>query len=576
MLSNVSHLFVSKEPCWEAEVDMAEWLSFLRIFPAMEAMYASRVTAGYITSVLEDIPKEMFTKVLPALLLLYLDDDGGNDDRDSDDYNYDNIKPVGPTERFLFAPALWSPSTISILPDDVFREIFVFCLSDSHSIQHMMVWQSLVHVCQRWRQITFASPRYLDLHLYCSYRTPFRKNLSHWPEFPLTVHYFIPDDEGDLIAALKHPDRVRCIEIITSSAGREVFAAMQVPFPTLTRLELTGSADHVPNLPDRFLGGSTPCLQHLRLEFISFPELPTLLMSARDLVSLRLEYIPPVSYIPPEAMAEGLAALTRLRTLCIRFSSPLESPYERTGSRLERAVLPVLISFVFEGDGKYLEDLVAQLDAPRVEDVRIEYFIEEAEEAEEEAAEAEEAEQVQAGQLSQFIDRTENFKLSQFKRAQVTFYVHKTYIELDLPQSECHQAHLSIGILDPESRFSVPSLVLLLSQLVAMLSNVGHLSIRRNQCGMESAEWLPLLRLFSAVEVLEVSGGLTSYITSALEDTAEEMVTVSLPALQLLLLDEDNDKLERFLSLRRLSGRPVTIVSTRDEFVERPNSQQRR
>ncbi|KAH9020981.1 hypothetical protein EDB84DRAFT_550511 [Lactarius hengduanensis] len=458
-------------------------------------------------------------------------------------------------------------TTISILPDDVFREIFAFCLSDSHSIQHMMVWQSLAHVCQRWRQITFASPCYLDLHLYCSYRTSFRKNLSHWPEFPLTVHYFVPDDEGDLIAALKHPDRVRCIEIITSSAGREVFAAMQVPFPTLTRLELTGSANHVPNLPERFLGGSTPCLQHLRLEFISFPELPTLLMSARDLVSLRLEYIPPTSYIPPEAMAEGLAALTRLRTLCIRFSPPLESPYERTGSRLERAVLPVLISFVFGGDGKYLEDLVAQIDAPRVEDVRIEYFIEEGEEAEE-------PEQVQAGQLSQFIDRTDNFKLSQFKRAQVTFYVHKTYIELDLPQSECHQAHLSIATLDPESRFSVPCTVLLLSQLVATLSNVGHLSIRRNQRGMESAEWLPLLRLFSAVEVLEVSGGLASYITSALEDTAEEMVTVSLPALQLLLLDEDNNKLERFLSLRRLSGRPVTIVSTRDEFVELPNSQQ--
>ncbi|KAH8995506.1 hypothetical protein EDB86DRAFT_2829420 [Lactarius hatsudake] len=393
-----------------------------------------------------------------------------------------------------------------------------------------------------------------------------RKNLSHWPEFPLTVHYFIPDDEGDLIAVLKHPDRVRCIEIITSSAGREVFAAMQVPFPTLTRLELTGSANHVPHLPDRFLGGSTPCLQHLHLEFISFPELPTLLMSARDLVSLRLEYIPPTSYIPPEAMAEGLAALTRLRTLCIRFSSPLESPYERTGCRPERAVLPVLISFVFQGDGKYLEDLVAQIDAPRVEDVRIEYFVEEAEEAEEE--EAEEVEPVQAGQLSQFIDRTENFKLSQFKRAQVTFYVHKTYIELDLPQCECHQAHLSIAILDPESRFSVPCVVLLLSQLVAMLSNVGHLSIRRNQRGMESVEWLSLLRLFSAVEVLEVSGGLASYITSALEDTAEEMVTVSLPALQLLLLDEDNNKLERFLSSRRLSGHPVTIVSTRDEFVE--------
>lgn len=41
------------------------------------------------------------------------------------------------------------------------------------------------------------------------------------------------------------------------------------------------------------------------------------------------------------------------------------------------AVLPALTHFVFGGDSEYLEDLVAQIDAPRVDDVRIECFAQE-------------------------------------------------------------------------------------------------------------------------------------------------------------------------------------------------------
>ncbi len=66
---------------------------------------------------------------------------------------------------------------------------------------------------------------------------------------------------------------------------------------------------------DLFLGESAPCLQQVDLYRIPFPELPTLLMSARDLVSLRLDYVPPTGYISPEAMVAGLAMLTRLKTL---------------------------------------------------------------------------------------------------------------------------------------------------------------------------------------------------------------------------------------------------------------------
>ena len=54
-----------------------------------------------------------------------------------------------------------------------------------------------------------------------------------------------------------------------------------------------------------------------------------------------------------------------------------------------------------------------------------------------------------------------------------------------------------------------------------------------------------------------------------LEDTAEEKVTEVLPALHSLWLG-DGDGLvastERFLSLRQLSGRTITVVDTQDKF----------
>jgi len=434
----------------------------------------------------------------------------------------------------------------------------------------MTVWQRLVHVCQRWRQIIYASPRYLDLHLYCSYQTPFRKNLSRWPEFPLIIDYIIPDDDDDddLIAALEHSDRVHRIDLIrTNPEVEEVVAAMEVPFPVLTHFKLTGSEDdgrRMPYLPDGFLGGSAPCLQHLRLEAIAFDNLPKLLLSARDLVSLQLDYIPVAGYgyISPKAMVEGLAGLTKLRTLCIRFPSPIPSrrSRERRPDSPMCAVLPSLTQFEFGGESEYLENFVAQIDTPRVEDIRIEYFKQE----------------VQAGQLSQFIGRTENLKLAQFRRAHVTLDFNIAFIELDRPQGECHQARLSLTVSDPELEiFPVPGMAHVLGQLVAMLSNVGHLFVHgdHEDFGREedTDEWLPLLRLFPAVEALRVSGGLEGDIASVLEDIAEEMVTEVLPALHLLWLVDNSEPVgstERFLSLRQLSGRPVTIVNTQDEFVE--------
>ena len=133
---------------------------------------------------------------------------------------------------------------------------------------------------------------------------------------------------------------------------------MKVPFPALTHLKLTGPElpyegdDHEGILlPRGFLGGSTPCLQHLHFNAVNatlFQELPSLLLSARGLISLRLEDIPDCfGYISPEEMVRGLAGLTKLRTLLIKFRFPGSVEGLEKGRRLGppmREVLPSLTS----------------------------------------------------------------------------------------------------------------------------------------------------------------------------------------------------------------------------------------
>jgi hypothetical protein len=61
--------------------------------------------------------------------------------------------------------------TIDNLPDDVLLEIFDFYFpvlgyQYFHTKRIVESWQSLVHVCRRWRCLVFGSPRRLNLRLF--------------------------------------------------------------------------------------------------------------------------------------------------------------------------------------------------------------------------------------------------------------------------------------------------------------------------------------------------------------------------------------------------------------------------
>ena len=133
-------------------------------------------------------------------------------------------------------------TSICTLPDNVLLDIFDFYRKNHHLRSLVWRWHILVHVCQRWRQIIFASPHRLNLQILCTHGTPVRKNLGIWPAFPIVIDLYslsnlTPYDEDNAITALEHPDRVCYVRLNANSSQLGKMAmVMQKPFPVLTCL----------------------------------------------------------------------------------------------------------------------------------------------------------------------------------------------------------------------------------------------------------------------------------------------------------------------------------------------------
>jgi hypothetical protein len=195
---------------------------------------------------------------------------------------------------------------INDLPDDDLLAIFDFCvfryqyldclqLHESGINGKIESWQSLVHVCRRWRCLVFGSARRLNLRLVCTTRKT-RKPLDVWPALPFIL-FGSAFSVSRVIPELEHSDRIRqirlsCIamsHIEDCSWTAKQTAAMQVPFPELIALYLSlPGGSNEPIIPDSFLGGSAPRLRYLDLVGVPFPGLPKLILSATQLVHLRL------------------------------------------------------------------------------------------------------------------------------------------------------------------------------------------------------------------------------------------------------------------------------------------------
>ena len=481
--------------------------------------------------------------------------------------------------------------TIDMLPDVALLEIFDFYLGNGTRVQAVQAWHKLVHVCRQWRNVVFGSPQRLNLRLRCTENTPVRETIDAWPLLPILVegygydkyrmeNFFVelehnarisPDFndtpampspflvEGhgyntwrldNILAALEHNDRIRELDFYDppSSDMDKVLAAMHQSFTALTRLYLHSKDETVPVAPASFLGGSAPRLQKLYLDSISFSGLPKLLLSATHLVKLCLKNIPHSAYLSPEAMVAALAVLTRLELLLIGFKSPRSLPDRKTRRPPPpaRTVLPALKGFGFSGVSEYLDDLVARIDAPLLDRLKIFFFHQLI---------------FDTPQLTQFIRRTPKFKT--YDKARLEFSGSRVW-------ATTIDRAFGLTIKCTQSDWQLSSLAQVCSS--GFMLAVEHLYICEQkyallswQDDIETSQWLEVLHPLTAVKELYISRKFTPYIVPTLQKLVGGRVSEVLPALQTLFLEEAlppglvQESIGKFVAARQLAGRPIAV-----------------
>ena len=462
--------------------------------------------------------------------------------------------------------------SINMLHDDVLLTIFDFCVDHdatddlllhylfAKSTESTQAWQSLVHVCRRWRRIVFGFPRRLNLRLICTPGTLARGALDVWPALPLLIR---AQDSVDLtkgvdniVAVLERSDRVNEIHlsVVKSSPLEKVLAAMQEPLRELTHLVFHSYDETVMGLPDSFLGGSAPRLR-LWLRRLPFPGLPKLLLSATHLVSLRLDDIPHSGYLSPEVTLNALSTLTSLRSLTLQFQSPRSRPDR--ASRLPppptRTVLPALVYFWFEGVSEYLDDLVSRIDAPRLEYLSITFF-----------------NQIlfDTPQVIQFIIHIPMLKTP--KKACVAFGDGAARVNISSRTFPNKEIDVKIPCLELD--WQVSSLKQVFTSCLPPLSTLENLYIFQAlhshphwKDNLENTLWLELMHPFSSVKNLYLSEEFAPRIGSALQELIEERTTEVLPSLQDIFLEGHQQLgpvqkgIRQFVTARQVTNHPIVV-----------------
>ena len=456
-------------------------------------------------------------------------------------------------------------AAIDVLPDDVLLDIFDFCLDRPRElyIDRIKMWQRLVHVCGRWRDIIFQSPRRLNLQILCTIRTPAREMLGIWPTLPLTVlvGYSPPTwSTENILSVIEHRDRIHRLSIGSPpiSLLESLIFMMQEPFPVLTSLNLSlyGRMATRTRIPDSFLGGSTPNLRNLSMENVSFPALPTILSSATNLVTLSLQNVPNSGYISPEAMITSLSLLTKLECFKLRFHScrSCRGPEKQHSPLPTRVDLPVLTRFEFRGVSEYLEVLVARIHSPLLNYLDIIFFNQPV---------------FHTSHLSQFIGRIPKFR--SLKEARVVFSGGNMSVRVPSPTRPLGDTVLTLGISHRDPSWWPSTLAQLYTPVFPLFLAVEQLYMRLPPAHWQVTEgrdfeWLELLQPFAAVKNLYLSKKVAQHVAPALQELAfDERVTKELPALQNIFLGDlqptgsVQEAINYFAYTRWISGQPVAV-----------------
>ncbi|KAH9172773.1 CHAT domain-containing protein [Lactarius sanguifluus] len=470
---------------------------------------------------------------------------------------------------------------IETLPQEILLEIFDVYRLDS--LKHSQLggrpwaWHRLAHVCQRWRDIIFASSRYLDLKVFCTYGTPVREILSSsLLNLPIIVRYggfpgsslLTADDEDGIIALLDHPSRICEVQLTTTAPLLEMAAApMQQPFSVLEYLHLSTRTGPGLVLPSEF--GGTPRLRILRMVGVALPALPKFLLSAQDLVSLQLEELPSIGYTL-DALRFCLPEMTRLKTLRIHFLSPSSRPAlaSTLQSPESHPVLHYLNYIEFHGASEYLESLLSTISAPFLKYIHMALF-----------------NQLifhtpQFPQLSQFILRTET------QRSPTHATIHCSVAEISVTLSKPGiPHHLALRILCKDLDWQISSMAELCEGLSPTLSRVEQLNISatstfspggQDEMDLTQLEFPDLFRQFINVKRLFITGGSVWHVAGSLGPITGQLAVTVLPALREIYVRKHAELapaqsgLAPFIGARDHSAHSVAIRSLESDPDQNP------
>src|SRR5216683_2209420 len=278
--------------------------------------------------------------------------------------------------------------TISSLPDELLIEIFDWSrLVDGYDWIYRRRWYKLQQICRRWRYVMLEWPSRLKLCFLCNKTSPITTMPSHLTAIPLAINYKIEPNwplpyvpklpKKELLLALQHCNRLYSIFIgRCTSEGSGLLKALDNPFPILEALSLFYD-DGIQVLPNNFVA---PRLRALHLVNVIIPMGHLSLTNAANLLSLHLERIPASGYSPPEYLVECIASMPHLENISFGFKEGTYYPdmvMELPRTEITRMVLPKLSRLKYTGIINYLDNLLARISTPVLQDLRFSVFLNE-------------------------------------------------------------------------------------------------------------------------------------------------------------------------------------------------------
>jgi hypothetical protein len=252
--------------------------------------------------------------------------------------------------------------------------------------------------------------------------------------------------------------------------------------------------------------------------------------------------------------------MTQLRSLSLHFL-PTEHHVGASLPRSKLIVIPSLTRLDFRGISEYLEDLVAGIDAPYLQDIELKFSNKSI---------------PNLPKLSEFIDRMGIHKshrrvdiLSSADAISVSFIQPRAPTCIKLQVSSTHSSTQLFTIARIFTRFSSSLLDLEDLRIGSTRPFAWQYSLKD-----ELLPWLKFLKAFAGVKWFHIAGNFMTDIISALKIPDEQREAV-LPALRKLYISQPGphhaslrEGVVAFMTSRRLSGHPIAVEYERLHTTE--------